>query len=228
MKLCDLDVEKKKKKKKPNLNQVQIHNLSQERSVGFVNFELEIRGKQNLESVSRKMVLIKSADLTINNSFDFRKYRKPAVEIKELKFQWNQKMKVLEQSRFSQKEFISTNIERKKLDDLDFLRKQRHPEPFTTSEAVTSFKENEAKGKEKKKQMYIEVRFQRNTSQSLKKEAAAFRLKRNGKKLETSEYAANLSLYFDQSRSVSNLTLNDSRNILTSLSGTQENLNVNT
>ena len=76
--------------------------------------------------------------------------------------------------------------------------------------------------------MYIEVRFQRNTSQSLKKEAAAFRLKRNGEKLETSEYAAKLSLYFDQSRSVSNLTLNDSRNILTSLSGTQENLNVNT
>ena len=227
MKLCDLDVEKKKKKK-PHLNQVQIHNLSQERSVGFVNFELEIRGKQNLESVSRKMVLNKSTDLTINDSFNFRKYRKPVVEIKELKFQWNQKMKVLEQSRFSQKEFISTNIERKKLDDLDFLRKQRHPGPFTTSEAVTSFKENEAEGKEKKKQMYIEVRFQRNTSQSLKKEAAAFRLKRNGKKLETSEYAANLSLYFDQSRSVSNLTLNDSRNILTSLSGTQENLNVNT
>ena len=97
------------------------------------------------------MVLIKSADLTINNSFDFRKYRKPAVEIKELKFQWNQKLKVHEESGFSQKEIISTNIECQKLDDLDFLRKQTNPGPFTTSEAVTSFVENGSEGKEKNK-----------------------------------------------------------------------------
>ena len=137
-------------------------------------------------------------------------------------------MKVLEESVFSQKGIISTNIERQKLDDLDFLRKQTHPGPFTTSEAVTSFMENEAESKEKNKRMYTEVRFQRNTSQSLKKEAAAFRLKRNGKNLETSEYAANISLYFDQSRSVSNLTISNLRNVLTGLSGTQENPNVET
>ena len=160
---------KKKKKKKPNLNQVQNHNLSQERSVGFVNFELEICGKQNLESVSRKMVLIKSADLTINNSFDFRKYRKPAVEIKELKFQWNQKMEVLEQSRFSQKEFISTNIERKKLDDLDFLRKQRHPEPFTTSEAVTSFKEMKLRAKKRRNKCTLRSVFKGTLANHLRK-----------------------------------------------------------
>ena len=170
------------------------------------------------------MILNKSADLTIKNSSDFRKYRKPAMEMKELKLQWNQKMKVLEESGFSQKEIISTNIERQKLDDIDFLRKQPHPGPFT-SVAVNSFMENEAEGK-KNEPLYIEVYFQRNTSQSLKKEAAVFLLKRNGKKLETSEYAANLSLYFDQSRS--NLTLSDLKNILTELSGTQENLDVET
>ena len=37
--------------------------------------ELDIRGKQNLEDVSRKMVLNKSADLT-KNSIDFKKYGK--------------------------------------------------------------------------------------------------------------------------------------------------------
>ena len=137
-------------------------------------------------------------------------------------------MKVLEESGFSQKEIISTNIERQKLGDLDFLRKQTHLGLFTTSEVVTSFIENEAEGKEKSKRMYIEVRFQRNTSQSLKKEAAAFRLKCNGKNLETSEYAASLSLYFNQSRSVSNLTISNLRNVLTGLSGAQENPNVET
>ena len=62
LKLCDLNDEKINQ-----LNQVQIHNLSEEQSVGFVDYELDIRGKQNLESVSREMVLTKSADLTIKN-----------------------------------------------------------------------------------------------------------------------------------------------------------------
>ena len=119
LKLCVLDDEKINQ-----LNQVQIHSLSEEQSVGFVNYELDIRGKQNLESVSSKMVLNKSDDLAIKNSSDFRKYRKPAVEIKELKFRWNQKMKELEESGFSRKDIISTNTEHQKLDDLDFLRKQ--------------------------------------------------------------------------------------------------------
>ena len=36
-------------------------------------------------------------------------------------FQWNQKMKVPEESGFSQKETISPNIQSPKLDDLDFF-----------------------------------------------------------------------------------------------------------
>ena len=46
--------------------------------------------------------------------------------------------------------------------------------------------ENQADGKEKNKQMNIEVRFQRNTSKSLNKEDAIFCLKPNGKQSETS------------------------------------------
>ena len=80
--------------------------------------------------MSSKMVLNKSADLTIKNSSDYRKYRKTDVEIKELKLQWNQKMKVLEESGFSQKEIISTNTEHQKLDDLHFSRKHTHPGPL--------------------------------------------------------------------------------------------------
>ena len=78
-------------------------------------------------------------------------------------------MKVLEESGFSQMEIISTNIERQKLDDLDFLRKEPYSGSFATSEAVTSFMKNEAEGREKNKKMYTEVRFQRNASQSLTK-----------------------------------------------------------
>ena len=45
------------------LDQAQVHNLNEERSVGFLNYELDIRGKQHLEAASRKMVLNKAADL---------------------------------------------------------------------------------------------------------------------------------------------------------------------
>ena len=82
LKLYDLDDEKINQ-----LNQVQIQNLSKEQSVAFVNYELDLPEKQNLESVSRKMVLNKSADLTIKNSSYMRMYKKPAVAINELKFQ---------------------------------------------------------------------------------------------------------------------------------------------
>ena len=53
-------------------------------------------------------------------------------------------------------------------------------------------------------------------------------MKRNGKNLEIPEYAVNLSLYFDQSRSVSSLAISNLRNVLTGLSSTQENPNVET
>ena len=54
LKLRDLDDEKISQ-----LNQVQVHSLSEEQSVGFANYKLDISATQNLESVSCKMVLNK-------------------------------------------------------------------------------------------------------------------------------------------------------------------------
>lgn len=199
------------------IDQVQIHNLGEERSVGFINFELDIRGKQNLEAVSRKMVLNKSADLT-KNLTDFRRFRKPLAEIKEFKVEWKKKMKIMEEAGYSKNENKSITVEKTKLEDLEFLQKQSLPGPLTTSEKVTEFMESEPESTEKNNRMYKEIRFQRNSSQALKNNAAVFRLKRNGKNLETSEYASNLVMYLDQSRNITNLTMDDLRNVLTGLS----------
>ena len=68
--------------------------------------------------------------------------------------------------------------------------------------------------KNKNRRMYHEVRFHRNTSQALKKEAAVFRLKKDSRNLQTTEYANNLCQYLDQSRSMYDL-----RNVLTGLNG---------
>ena len=45
------------------LNKTAIHDLREERSIGSINNELEVRGKRNKESVLRKLVLNKSFDL---------------------------------------------------------------------------------------------------------------------------------------------------------------------
>ena len=73
------------------LNKVEIHNLGEERSVGYINYELQIRGKANLECASKQMILNKGRDLI--KSQDLSKLKKPAQKIKELKLQWNDKMK---------------------------------------------------------------------------------------------------------------------------------------
>ena len=41
----------------------QVHNILEERNVGDVNYELKIRGKENLHAVSRKVVLKKSLEV---------------------------------------------------------------------------------------------------------------------------------------------------------------------
>ena len=57
------------------LNKVPIHNLGEERAVGMINHELQIRGKPFLETCSRNMVLNRSQDL-IKKSHSFKKCRK--------------------------------------------------------------------------------------------------------------------------------------------------------
>ena len=154
-----LKISKLSKENLLQLDQVQIHNLGEERSVGFLNYEIDIRGKQNLEAASRKMVLNKSADLVSKSNESFRKFRKPAAEIKEVKLAWNKKMKEMEEKGYTQKDIVNTTLEKQKLDDLEFLSQQVIPGPLTTSEKVKKVMESEPESKEKNHRMYVEVRF---------------------------------------------------------------------
>ena len=54
-------------------------------------------------------------------------------------------------------------------------------------------------------------------STALKRDAEVFRLKKDHKNLDTSDYAANLCQYLDQSRGVTNLSMGDLRNVLNGL-----------
>ena len=67
----------------------QVHNLGEERMVSLLNYELAIRGKQNLGTAS-KSVLNKSVDLINSaNVKMYRDFRKNAFMIKE---KWTEKL----------------------------------------------------------------------------------------------------------------------------------------
>ena len=103
------------------LDKVPVHNLGEERSIGFVNFELHIRGRQNLECVSKKMVLNKSSDILQKmDKTRLYMFRKPSEDIKEIRLEWNEKMKQYQQQGYSQKEALNMKEEKSKLKDLVF------------------------------------------------------------------------------------------------------------
>ena len=79
------------------LEKAEIHNLGEERNVGFLNYKLDIRGKQHFETASRKMVLNKSMDLITQSGEGYKKFRKAATEIKEIKLNWNERIKEMEE-----------------------------------------------------------------------------------------------------------------------------------
>lgn len=118
----------------------QVHNISEERNVGMVGYELLIRGKENLHSVSRKVVINKSIDLMKDNmSTDFRKFRKEAKLVEEMRIEWNEKMRELQKIGFEEKDLVNIKKDADKLKDLEFLKKQSIPGPFTTVEEVEQF-----------------------------------------------------------------------------------------
>ena len=76
------------------LQNVPVHNLSEERIVGLLNYELDFRGWQNFGKTSQNLVQNKAKDL-IDSSFkykDISKFRKQAQDIRDLKLKWNEKM----------------------------------------------------------------------------------------------------------------------------------------
>ena len=90
--------------KRMKLMKAPIHNLNEERSVGFINYEISIRGKQYLEVASRKMIINKSSDLLDQmDASDINKFSKPATTIKEIKLKWKKNIELHAKEAYSDK-----------------------------------------------------------------------------------------------------------------------------
>ena len=79
---------------KRKLDKAPVTNIAKERSVGYINYELKnIRGRKQLESASKKMIIKKSFDLIEksyqeDSAMSMSKYVKPAKVIWEIKLVW--------------------------------------------------------------------------------------------------------------------------------------------
>ena len=137
------------------LDKTNVHNLAEERSVGSANNELKVRGKCNLEYVSRKLVLNKSFDLIEKQSpKDYQKFRKAAKAITALKDEWSE-MKGMEEEAFTANESMNLHVNLIRYRDLDFLKGVGGP--FTKAYI------EEEDTKEMNKRLYVEFRYAKKT-----------------------------------------------------------------
>ena len=209
------------------MNKAALHNLGEERSVGHINYELSIRGKDNLEASSRKLVLNKSFKLLekSDNLLKFKLYRKAANEIKRMKVQWNERMKKMEEEGNLNKDSANNEVGNQMYNDLEYLKERNGP--FTKPEEVLKFDNETAEIKEKNTRLYVEIRYVKKSCLSMKHTAYVFRLKRNGRNLPSNEYVQNLCDYLGDARKKTVLTANDLADVLKKLNGeavAQENI----
>ena len=83
-----LKISKVEGRKRQKLEKAPVHNLKEEKSVGEINYDLHIRGKEHLEAVSRKLVCNKNRDVldkAIQTSIKLKTFKKPTEDIKKLK-----------------------------------------------------------------------------------------------------------------------------------------------
>ena len=135
-----------------------------------------------------------------------KKWRKPVHDIQVIRAEWNVKMKNYEEKGYSEKE---ARAEEQKLCDIEFLKKQNPPGPFTRSNKVSNYFGSYINDAVKNKRLYIEIRLAKRTCLSLKPSFSIFRLKRAGRNLLSDEYGQNLISYLDNSHYQTSITISD-------------------
>ena len=132
-------------------NNLQFHIILEERNVGKINCELQIRGKANFQTASRKVVINNLKHLLQEApGSTFKAFRKQSKYIQKLKVEWNEKMKEFQKKWYSEKALANTN---KRVWNWVILVSswKNHNGPFTFKEEVSLFLENEIDVKTKRK-----------------------------------------------------------------------------
>ena len=76
------------------MNKAAVHNLNEERSVGFINYKIHLRGKTMLEIFIKKYGNQQKHRFVRKLTQDIKGNLKPAQEVKQIKMQWKEKIRV--------------------------------------------------------------------------------------------------------------------------------------
>ena len=110
---------------------VQVHNILDERNVGCVNHGIQIRGKECLNTISRKMILNSSFDLVEKmDPSKFKKFFYHASAIKYFRSMERKDQGSTREEGCTEKDLLNSKKEAQRLTDLEFLKTQEIPGPL--------------------------------------------------------------------------------------------------
>ena len=190
------------------LNSAPINNLDAERSVGYINYELKIRGAKNLKTASAAHVTGKSAQLTEGKVADkkFRELERNKV-FPAIVEAWEKKQELLSKEGLGLKEQQNIVVDQRRNSDLTKLKASGGP--FSSSDEVREFVSSELSEGEKVARLYLEVRYARDSCVSFPKNSDIFRLKKAYKNLDSKTYGENLIIFLDKVSYRANVDMND-------------------
>ena len=123
-------------------------------------------------------------------------------------------MKALEKEGLQAKDALNLKKDASKLKDLEFLKHQQIPGPFTAVEDIKTFIESDLEDKKKQDRLYVEVRYAKATCLSMNTQIAAnrfFQVRENGEKMAYQVYADCVLKYLDSSKAVAKVSITDFR-----------------
>ena len=179
------------------LENAAINNLDAERSVGSINYELDIRGPKNLNTASKNHVINKALSLT-KGKVAGKKIR----EMERMKVlpaiveAWDRKQEELSKAGMTTKEAQNLVVDRRR--NLDLSKLKEKGGPFSSSAEVHEFLLSEVSEADKVARLYLEIRYARDTSLCFPKNSEIFRLKRAHRNLDSKSYGANLIIFLDK------------------------------
>ena len=135
-----------------------VNNLDAERSMGFINYELDIRGKKELAAASRSHVKSRLAKLKEGNVMgkEFKKITEKDGIFESIMNEWKTKQDQLKQDGLDNKGVAKLAMEKQRNNDLTKLIALGGP--FTSSTEVTDYVAKEdLSDKDKNARLYIEV-----------------------------------------------------------------------
>ena len=183
---------------KEKLDKAPVNNLDPERAVGFINYELKLRGAKELAAASRAHVKGKGVALIEGKEMPakFKKLTVAGGDLPLIMKEWEAKQLELKKEGMGDKEIQNLAVDKRRNSDLSVLTKAGGP--FTKAEQVDMFMEQVMEEKERNQRLYVEVRYARDSSVAFPKSSDIFRLKKNYKNMESSIYAANLKAYLNK------------------------------